>query len=507
MPVDERPQDAQSQVVALAQAVTPPVLVSTRTDDGSAKQGAVTLSRNSGDAAPAVNPNPVPNAPARVIQVLASQQPEGIVAKAASPALQGAPAPAAPRPQGAVPVPTGTVAQPPQAAQPQGAAPQTPATPASARVQGPQNAPVPSIPQQAPAGEKGFGLPNTAPPSGAAKQAETPAGPSATPVKALDYQVLDPKGAVPVQAGSEVTLKEDGTWVLPKADTSNAKQSAPAQNNGTPLSPANEAAAAKPFNPTAPLNVTANTTQQAAPSAPANVNAATPAAPPSTTVAPAMLQTPAAASVPVQAPPADPKAAAAPKSEAAESTVHAPKPQEEAIVPAARRQAQDGVFNGLGRQAQDPVTALALQAARDYSVRESVFKQVSEALREAPDKESGRLLIRLKPAELGEVTVDLILKDGKLSARLVASQGEVRDAFVRDLQSFKAGLESQGVVVRDVSVAVRAGVADQQQQPAPQQQAPWWRDLPPQNSTPVLSQPALAGFASGATDNRFSALA
>lgn len=161
----------------------------------------------------------------------------------------------------------------------------------------------------------------------------------------------------------------------------------------------------------------------------------------------------------------------------------------------------------MARSGQDPLTALALRAARDFNVRETVFKQVSEALREAPDKESGRLLIRLKPAELGEVTIDLVMSGGKLSARLVASQPEVRDAFVRDLQSFKVGLEAQGVVVRDVSVAMRAGVADQQQQQAPQQQAPWWRDLPPESKTPVVPLPVLSGYTADALDQRFSALA
>jgi flagellar hook-length control protein FliK len=135
---------------------------------------------------------------------------------------------------------------------------------------------------------------------------------------------------------------------------------------------------------------------------------------------------------------------------------------------------------------------------------------VQEALREAPGTDNGRMLIRLKPAELGEVHVDLTMANGKLSARLVTSQTEVRDAFVRDLHAFKAGLEAQGVVVRDISVAVRAGVADQQQQQQAQQQAPqdWWRELPIRPEAALPSLPANAGYAGAdALDQRFSALA
>ena len=174
-----------------------------------------------------------------------------------------------------------------------------------------------------------------------------------------------------------------------------------------------------------------------------------------------------------------------------------------------KRQVTDGTFNTLAQFGQDPLKAMATQTAKDYAVKQSVFNQVAEALREAPDAESGRLLIRLKPASLGEVHVDLILTDGKLSARLVASQGDVRDAFARDLPAFKASLESHGVVVREVSVALRAGVQDQPQGQPQQRQQEWRPTLTNTQSGTPVPVPVFAGYGQAALSDpqRFSALA
>lgn len=506
-PEDGTTRATRSDVVPLAQSLPAPVLVSTRTDDGSASQGAVTLSRNNGVPAAAGNPDPVPQGTARVIQVLTSRQDPQ--AGTARPAQAPAPSPApvaTPTPQAPLAPPQNTAAPAPKAAAAPDVQRPNPAPAAVERGPVPSEPRTPSVAPQAKAPETAPAPRGPLAESGVAPRPEAPATAGKPPVALPDYQVLDAKGSVPVQAGSEVTLKEDGTWVLPKAEAPAVKAQAPLNSRGAlpPPTPTPEAGRA-----IAPVQAPSQAPSQA----PAPVAAAPAPAPQAAaqTVAPNAAAIPPPANLPVQAPPqavaAEVKAAPAPQGPQAAAPAFAPDLREQAPVAATRRQAQDGAFQGLAQQGQDPLKALALQAARDYSVRESVFKQVSEALREAPDKESGRLLIRLKPAELGEVTVDLVIQGGKLSARLVASQAEVRDAFVRDLHSFKAGLESQGVVVKDVSVAVRAGVADQQQQPPPQQQAPWWRDLPPQSSTPVLSQPVLAGLAPGATDNRFSALA
>jgi flagellar hook-length control protein FliK len=177
----------------------------------------------------------------------------------------------------------------------------------------------------------------------------------------------------------------------------------------------------------------------------------------------------------------------------------------------AKAQDAAGPVNGLGQQGQDAVKALAQQVAQDAAVKQGSFQQVTQALKDAPGAESGRLVISLKPAHLGDVTVDLVLSGGKINARLVASSPAVRDAFVQDLAGFKAGLEAHGVSVNEVSVALRAGVQDQQSQPQPQRQQDqaWWRgmaDLKDPDLGRALGSAVYFGGES-ATDQRFSALA
>jgi hypothetical protein len=81
-------------------------------------------------------------------------------------------------------------------------------------------------------------------------------------------------------------------------------------------------------------------------------------------------------------------------------------------------------------------------------------------------------LIQLSPANLGSVQVELVLADGKLTAHLVAGQQDVRDALARDLPGFKAGLESHGIVVNEVSVALGAELG-QDRNPSGQTPNPW----------------------------------
>lgn len=491
----------ENPLSALNQALPSPVLVSSRTDDGSSDQGALTLTRSQTEPGTprvqaASTPAPAqPQTPGRVITVStqAPLQPENVPA-AVLPAPTVTPVATAPS---TAPIATASSKAPVA----QAPVPAAPNAPASAPVDPPSSAPTAQAPlPQSPKGQAPVQIvtsTSTAP-------TEAPATPD------LDIQFQNPSKPIAVVAGSEITLQEDGTWVQPGSDkalAARALQSATApQPAPAPLAPAPSVAPLVQSAPSAPI---------AGPMV-ATGTASAPETAPAPAANPAPVQSPVAGTLPAPIETPAPKAPApvvktssvdreAPVNETADTAPF------ETSAPVQRRSAPDSAFSGLAQFGQDPLKALAQQTARDYAVRESVFKQVSQALREAPDTDSGRMLIRLKPAELGEVHVDLIMNGGKLSARLVASQGEVRDAFVRDLPAFKAGLESQGVVVREISVAVRADVAGQHQQQQPQQQAAqsWWRELPREELDPLNSVPASAGYAAVApeTDQRFSAVA
>lgn len=528
-------RDAQSQAgsgLLLSQLPSAPILLSTRTDDGSGKSSALSQAGNvSSNSTGTVTPPPAASAPlapkpAMGAEVMAPAQPEGdapqgrVIQLSATVEAQAGSVP---------PPPAEAPSAPAQAEAPAAVDARAPQGPRSTSAQAPAPQPGSDAAVRALTGADGTvtlaqaAAPQSAEPQGPATQpraqAPLPAAqgaPSQPLATDLDLQFQDPSQPLAVRPESVLTLKEDGTWSQP------APAPAPAASTIAPqgareAAPAPMQAQQGPVAPALQAPVLTPTTTASIPAAGAPLQAPAPApetAVASSPVVPA-VQTQAAAPATPQLE-AQPQAAAAAPRIGSDGAVESKPTLADAfqapVQPApARRSAADSAFSNLAQQqSPDPLKAVAQQTARDYSVRESVFKQVYEALREAPSTESGRMLIRLKPAELGEVHVDLILVNGKLSARLVASQTEVRDAFARDLQSFKAGLESQGVSVSEISVAVRAGVDQQQQQPQRQADAQaWWRQLPrPDDNTPSLGMPASAGYTNlSVTDQRFSALA
>jgi flagellar hook-length control protein FliK len=151
------------------------------------------------------------------------------------------------------------------------------------------------------------------------------------------------------------------------------------------------------------------------------------------------------------------------------------------------------------------------QVAKELGIREAAFTQVSDALAQATGKENSHLVIKLKPASLGEVQVDLFVEGGKLNAKLLASTAEVRDAFVRDLPAFKASLEAQGLRIDQVSVAVRAesNFNPQGQGQGQSQPQAWALNRPLTQTAPELASSLSTSAWSGPAlnDQLFSALA
>jgi len=159
---------------------------------------------------------------------------------------------------------------------------------------------------------------------------------------------------------------------------------------------------------------------------------------------------------------------------------------------------------------QETLRHLASQVTKELGIRDAAFKQVSDAIADA-GAESSRLVIKLKPANLGEVQVELSVEGGKVTAKLLASTPEVRDAFVRDLPAFKANLEAQGLRIDQVSVAVSGGSSSSTQgQNQGQAQNQNWGLTRGQGQTasPAPNVLSMGAWTSATlSDQRFSALA
>jgi flagellar hook-length control protein FliK len=176
--------------------------------------------------------------------------------------------------------------------------------------------------------------------------------------------------------------------------------------------------------------------------------------------------------------------------------------------PSSKASDSSGAFVGLAQVGQDAGNSKA-PVAPD-APQPNPVQQVTQALQDAQNNGNSRLLIHLKPDSLGDVQVDLLMSGGKLTARLVAATPEVHQAFVRDLAGFKTGLESQGVSVQEVSVALRSGLQDQPQgQPRQPQDQSWWRQAQNQGNGGSNLPQAGAGYGGPSLniDQRFSALA
>jgi len=160
---------------------------------------------------------------------------------------------------------------------------------------------------------------------------------------------------------------------------------------------------------------------------------------------------------------------------------------------------------------RDSFKDLAASITREYSLRESVFQQAMAAIEDASQSTS-QIRIVLKPESLGSMEVSLSMEGGKLTAKLIASSTEVRDIFAANLTQFKQALETQGLQVNQLSVAVRA---DSQSQGQPQQSwqhqgQPSWQQAPAEEAPQLSANPFAAftvpsGF--GGSSSTFNALA
>jgi flagellar hook-length control protein FliK len=477
-----------------------PTLVSSRTDSGEGADSSVSLSSH-----------PAENAPVETAQAPVSVT----LLKPAEAPVSAAESPRAGTPL--VLVGAATVTPP---IQPQPAAVQNTATPAAERPTPVSN---PAIGNTRPAVEAATVRTGNAGEQDSSTPAQAPSAAKNAPIQPVPVQdglefSVEPasqaNNAPAIDAESLITFNSDGSF--------NGKLSLATPQAGTPVPAVSGAPLQAPVpavQPDAPAALTPapdSTRQAPAPQALAAVNATAPSAP---AYSLAGLPVPAAAPASVQTETDGTFSVPTENESGADFAVTAQAESPEAE-PAFRFQASERASQVTASQLAaasgfDAVRAAASQAARDLGVREAVFKQVGEALRVVENsvsggQSSGRLVIKLKPVSLGDVHVDLSLNDGKLTARLIAGNAEVRDAFVRDLPAFKAGLQAQGVSIDQISVAVRAETNLNQGQSQPQQDP--WRGLAPEMKawnpeTPALSLGAGAWSVPGPNPQQFSALA
>lgn len=131
----------------------------------------------------------------------------------------------------------------------------------------------------------------------------------------------------------------------------------------------------------------------------------------------------------------------------------------------------------------DTGAARIMQLPSGHQVAENqVVDQVVTYLAGSSDGESGRMRLRLHPAELGTVRLDLIVEGDKVRAHLQAQSQQVQDVLDRHLPQLRDALQQQGLKIDEFRVDVQTGQDQQQDERFAWQQNPQrakagpWRD-------------------------------
>ncbi len=128
---------------------------------------------------------------------------------------------------------------------------------------------------------------------------------------------------------------------------------------------------------------------------------------------------------------------------------------------------QGGPFNQLlvGGQEMQPLQSTGEQArvmplpTGTFDHDQEVMRQVMERFHLARGPLDTRINIRLHPAELGALKIDLTVHDGTIRANVVAQSQQVQEIIERNLARLKSLLEDQGFTVDKLVVSAESETA------------------------------------------------
>lgn len=108
----------------------------------------------------------------------------------------------------------------------------------------------------------------------------------------------------------------------------------------------------------------------------------------------------------------------------------------------------------------------------ESSAGDANLARVARALQSAVSQHGGAVTLRLHPAEMGMVRIDLEIRDGAVNAQLHAEHESVRHLLAHQLRHLRQALERQGLVVERLTVQTEQVPA----QTESSEQQPWRED-------------------------------
>jgi flagellar hook-length control protein FliK len=96
-----------------------------------------------------------------------------------------------------------------------------------------------------------------------------------------------------------------------------------------------------------------------------------------------------------------------------------------------------------------------VQLSNGYQIPESqIFDQVVTQISGSVNGESGRMVLRLQPAELGSLKLDLKIEGDRVQAHLHAQTHQVQEVLERNLPQLRSALAEQGLKIDQFLVNV-----------------------------------------------------
>ncbi len=91
--------------------------------------------------------------------------------------------------------------------------------------------------------------------------------------------------------------------------------------------------------------------------------------------------------------------------------------------------------------------------------QEEVIRQITEHLQISRRDLDTRVNIQLHPAELGELKIDLAVKNGSVRANVVASSQYAQEIIEKNMVKLRTILESQGFTIGEITVTSKSDTA------------------------------------------------
>ncbi|SHJ81240.1 hook-length control protein FliK [Malonomonas rubra DSM 5091] len=171
----------------------------------------------------------------------------------------------------------------------------------------------------------------------------------------------------------------------------------------------------------------------------------------------------------------------------AEMLSQQPKQNVESLVQQAGQQAQPNLNTVQQQAARVQVQTPTVQLPSGQQVAESqIFDQVVTRFVGSQNGESGRMVLRLQPAELGSLKIELQVEGDRVRANLHAQSIQVQEVLERNLPQLRNALAEQGLKIDQFNVDVDRNqdqgqfeqmAQEQQQRQQNRQQSGWQQDL------------------------------